>query len=617
MDWCNTPGLYQSPGFSPANWLLPPTPDDGNEEWREICVLPQSPIDHAHPAPTQNQLTSTQAYQQTTLPMPWLANGELKQLDPKLYPGLQCMASEQMKPPTRTLGKRPVSETLDSVVQPASKSLRPAPNYEQNDPDEVVYGEPPHMSLGIVFGRHRCSCGKDYGRAFRLRQHIEVLNGVARYPCLVCGMMFTRQDSLNRHEDSTHKGKKIACPGCNKDFRPDYLPKHLASSKNDTCRVIAHAIYIQANNDMDIDTRLPAENYWLPDLVDTLKQRSSHHNHDQGRSAGSQEAPTPEALAKILLHERPSQNRPLQRSTREPCDLCGMPLGPGEKELIDHISKHSLDFSAKPFRCDECDINFAYQSDLDMHLDAATRKGQCGFKFLHKKYKPCTGHHPQPYVVSFDNDHKRMQEILWAWENCQLRAHRATIARLLAERIQYTQAARHSIANDELTCIAILTRLSIGSIHSFHSVPAWMEYPNKLEIDDLDAEFNSLSLPSGEVEDIKEEAPVIRGRARPESTVLGRGDFDFTMRWENGQLRPVLRKANHTQASSARIEGESNAPGQGNTYVDQVKAMRAPGGFKTRATGVRYRAMAATRYYLTSSRGIEETSELQYVQTAS
>ena len=423
-------------------------------------------------------------------------------------------------------------------------------------------------------------------------------------------------------------GKKIACPGCDTYFRPDYLTSHLRGSKNAKCRVVAHAIYLQSSNDMDIDTRPPAENYWIPNVLETLKQRHLTGRPQQPTLAIQKETPTPEALAKILMDDRPSHTRPLQRRTREPCDLCGLPLGPGEKELIDHIDQHSLDFLKKTFRCDECGINFAYQADLEMHMETAA-KGHCGFSFYHfgersKRGSNCTGHHPQQVSLGHD-DHKRMQQVLWAWENCQLRAHRATIARLLAERLQYTQVARHSIANDEISCIAILSRLSMRSIQSFHSVPARMEYKDKIEIDDLDTEFSALGLLSNETIGSKEESNrPARARARPESTVLGlRNDVvDFTMELDfNGKLKPVLRGAKSSalwRPTAPNSLDDSSSTGPKNTYIEQIRSMGSPGGLKTRASGVRYRATKAyTRYVLPANRSIQETSLVQYANATS
>lgn len=213
---------------------------------------------------------------------------------------------------------------------------------------------------------------------------------------------------------------------------------------------------------------------------------------------------------------------------------------------------------------------------------------------------------------------------MWAWENCQHHAHRATIARLLAERLQYNQAERHSIANDEPSCIAILTRLSIGSIHSFHSVPAWLEYKDKIDVDDLDTDLNGLDLSSSESTGCKEEHnQPVRARTRPESTVLGvRNDVvDFIMGLDsNGKPKPVLRGAKSMALGSSAADSLDKHPFtvQKSTYMEQVKSMRSPGGLKTRASGVRFRARAAyTRYLLPANRNIQETSLVHYADPTS
>lgn len=621
MDWCGTPALYQSPGISPS-WPLPPTPDDSPVECDEISVLPLSPaVPQSRLIVAEIGLATTTAYYHA-LPLPWLADGELKNLNAESYPGLLCVASTDDSVSANALGKRPISWSAYFTQQPPAKAIQSSPNQDElvtqvEEEKDVAYGDL-HVEVTAIVGRHSCSCGKSYTRPFRLRQHIEVQSGKAEHPCLVCGFIFGRLDSLRRHEEVEHKGKKIACPGCNKYFRPDYLPNHLRGSQNAQCRVIAHAIYMQSTGDMDIDIQPPADNFWVPMIAETLKQRMLPGNAGQGGSPTEKELPSPEALVKTLLNGTTSPTRPIQRKTREPCDLCGLPLGPGEQELIEHIGKHSLDFSNKAHRCEECDINFAYYSDLQMHLEAAS-KGHCGFAFCHgretskSKSSLCTGHHPQPVYAMFFDDHKRMEETLWAWENRQLRAHRATIARLLAERIEYTQSARHSIANDEVSCIALLTRLSIGSITSFHSVPAWMEYQDKIDGDDLENEFISMALlPDQADEPTEKDQNQPKPRARPESTVLGLGHntVDFTMEWQNGQFRPVMKQGPSTQWSNDSAPSSSK-----NTYLDQLQAMRSQGGLKTKASGVRNRAKAATLYFLPTSRRAQELSQVQYVTT--
>ena len=345
--------------------------------------------------------------------------------------------------------------------------------------------------------------------------------------------------------------------------------------------------------------------------------------------------PTPEALVKTLLHGKSSQTRRFQRATRESCDLCFLPLGPGEKELIERIGKHSLDFSSKPYRCDDCQIGFAFFSDLQLHYTVAA-KGQCGFRFVHymdtskDESTCCTGHHPPSINKLVYDDHKQMQETLWAWENCQLRAHRTTIARLLAERLHYTQESRHSIANDELSRIVILSRLNIASIDSFRSAPACVKYRDRMDLDDLDAEFNNLAMLQNETSDqTSQDETLYRARARPESTVLGTGAsgmLDFKMEWEGGQLKPVLRKtstshpprsiSDYFQQRSTSLHIKIDPAGSKSTDTDQLRTMRAPAGIKTRASGVRYRAKVATRYFLPINRNLDERASVQYVRAA-
>lgn len=176
--------------------------------------------------------------------------------------------------------------------------------------------------------------------------------------------------------------------------------------------------------------------------------------------------------------------------------------------------------------------------------------------------------------------------------------------------------ARHSIAKDEVSSIAILTHLSIGSIHSFHFVPAWMEYQDKMDIIDLDSDFRELGLTThDEGNHLEQEPPPTRARIRRESTVLGMNydTVNFAMVWKDGKFKPVLKCG---PSFLPQVIGNSTLTGHPNTCVDQVQSMRSPGGLKTRASGVRYRAKAATRYLLPANRLVEKIAQTQYVETA-
>lgn len=600
MEWTTTPELYGSPGFSPPNRPLPPTPDDGLFNCNEIAISSYSPT-----AWQFESSTVATHIEHNGIPMPWLAKGELQTLNPEIHPGLQYMSAASRPRPASVLGKRPVSGSPKYGPQQALKSSRtcpedkaqPATEDEEEEEEDIVYGEP-HMEIGIGDqGKHYCSCGKGYVRASAVRQHIEREAGNARHPCLVCGKIFSRQDIMRRHEDMAHKGKKIPCPGCNKTFRPDFLQSHLNSSRNAKCKVVAHAMYIQSNGDADADTQPQAEKYWIPTVVATLKRGPASEGLRSPKGSNQSKTQTSGTNGGSLLRGLPSQFLRAGRSTQWPCDICGLPFGSNEQELIDHLEKHAFDFDNKAYPCDECQISFAFQGDLDLHLESAN-KGHCGINFSHlasnnfQCTSGCTGngHHP-PKDSHFElvyGNHRRMETTLWAWENCQLRAHQATIARLLAERLHHSVTTRHS-ANDELSCMAILTRLSIGSIHSFHSVPAWVEYADRDDVDELDITLNGLDLvtDAGKNNATHEDLPA-RARARPESTVLGlRNDVvDFTMEWKDGKLTPTPLRLKHPTPSNNK-----------NTYMEQLQSMRSPGGLKTRASGVRFRAKAATRSF--------------------
>ena len=128
----------------------------------------------------------------------------------------------------------------------------------------------PHLDQGILDGKQYCSYGKEYTRAFRLRQHIEVYSSNTEYRCLVCDKTFGRKDSLRRHEDTKHDGGKVACPGCKKCFRMDNFPKHLASAQRESCRVIAQAFYHQANIVTKSNAVFDPKAYWIPSNAEDL-----------------------------------------------------------------------------------------------------------------------------------------------------------------------------------------------------------------------------------------------------------------------------------------------------------------------------------------------------------
>lgn len=93
-------------------------------------------------------------------------------------------------------------------------------------------------------------------------------------------------------------------------------------------------------------------------------------------------------------------------------------------------------------------------------------------------------------MTAVKNDHNLMQLHLWAWEKCQLRAHRVTIERLLEERLEYTTRFAHmSLQDRKLAFMALPPHLSMKSLTSLRSEPRWLKYMDEVDMDDLDAHF--------------------------------------------------------------------------------------------------------------------------------
>lgn len=552
---------------SPPRPPLPPTPDPLDSDCEEI--IDTDTVDDQFFSDLFSGRARGQHNQPVpnfSLPTPWLKNGAV------VLPGI-CSRSRAGELKTDVcifvvcsgVRKRSAPEDSEHRERP-QKTART--NYEAPQPcvadedDDIVYGEP-HADDGIIGGKYCCTCGKAYTKPYALKRHI-VAAGTSRYECAECGKMFGRKDSLRRHDQMEHKGNRISCPGCQRYFRPDYLTKHLASAQRESCRNIAEALYLETYG-LNIDVRPVADRFWIPNVARRVPYRTGGRAVWQDTPDWSHSLEQDvQGLANTLQHYQGIKMRPVLRDKREPCALCGMPLGSNEMELIDHIKHHSLELSTSTYRCDACQIDFKFAADLHLHLEAAAT-GHCGFKFFHVGHDPMrcgSGHHPPCDPKVYYDNHDRMQAMVTTWQGCQFRAHRVAIARLQAELLLYGQYLRHSLGDDELMCMELLSRFSIESIDSFRSVPDWVEFQDKMQTDGPETRPHTGSAPS-----------------QLESTTLS---------------SVSLGSSPETAPSAGTPEGSRN------TYIDQLKAMRSPGGLKSKASGIRYRAKAAKRYLLPS-----------------
>lgn len=67
---------------------------------------------------------------------------------------------------------------------------------------------------------------------FRLRIHLNVHTGECPFVCTICGMSYTRKDSLYSHHRNTHKEKQYACPQCPyRSSRKGKINEHILTHK--------------------------------------------------------------------------------------------------------------------------------------------------------------------------------------------------------------------------------------------------------------------------------------------------------------------------------------------------------------------------------------------------
>lgn len=71
------------------------------------------------------------------------------------------------------------------------------------------------------------------------------------------------------------------------------------------------------------------------------------------------------------LRERSIPQRPIQRDSEEPCDLCGKKIGLSEADVVEHYMRHLTDMDVRAFKCDNGQISFAHEKDLLRHLQSA------------------------------------------------------------------------------------------------------------------------------------------------------------------------------------------------------------------------------------------------------
>ncbi|EME80406.1 uncharacterized protein MYCFIDRAFT_89893 [Pseudocercospora fijiensis CIRAD86] len=276
------------------------------------------------------------------------------------------------------------------------------------------------------------------------------------------------------------------CPECGKMYPASYLPKHLASGLGGCDGMV------QVSNSPPIDP---------------IWQTHTRESNDSGYQSDE-----PGVTDQTMDFVKQLLRQPGSRKDRISCDLCGESFSTCGDALAQHMGDHSLDFTEKRHKCDECRIYFANEKDLERHLQSSNLNQHCGFTFHHNAR--CTGHHPPTYFkAAFVNDHNLMQKHLWAWELCQLRSHRVAIARILAEKLNQMNPTRPMRIQD--------CRRTYASMLPHFSMAATRDSVRELDDQDLtslDKHFSQV------LDEVYPESPLASlgnsGQRRPDSGII-------------------------------------------------------------------------------------------------
>lgn len=381
-----------------------------------------------------------------------------------------------------------------------------------------------HCDLGRdPSGRYCCSCGKSFAASLQLREHVRHCAGITNFPCITCDKIFPTQEKLDRHNAARHNNHEEECPECGDLYQLKDLPKHLSSGFGGCDGMIQASLGPVPEIDpawQCPSNKSPSQHFWIYD-GDLSWNQSRTTARDSKMDEEAEEAPAERTLSFITHILR----RPLSEPDKQKCDLCG-DLFDTDDDLAQHIGEHSLDFAEKRHRCDECLIYFANEKDLDRHLQSANLNHHCGFTFRHNSGL-CRGHHPPTYFKSsLVHDHTLMQKHLWAWELSQLRMHRVTVARLLAERLNRNSSRHMSVQDCRRAYSSLLPHVSIASRDSTSASqpPPPPTTSRWSQESDLDAHFSRIISQTFPEEDSQTLAKILEANEaldiRPDSAVM-------------------------------------------------------------------------------------------------
>lgn len=250
-------------------------------------------------------------------------------------------------------------------------------------------------------------------------------------------------------------------------------------------------------------------------------------------------------VEQTVAHVKNVLRRPISQMCTEACDICGDRFRTGSTEFVQHMGHHSQDFAHKAHKCDECQIFFANEADLERHLQSAELNQHCGFTFRHNE-DTCTGHHrPMHFMASTADDHSLMQKHLWAWERCQYQTNRLSLARVLKQQARKEEAP--AMPAVPLIEVSEEVREEVYGPFVPHFTVAGREdsirwsRDEEADVNEIDAHFSRII---SQVFDANADDREVESRCRPDSAILTPDD-------EDGE--PILDRKSYVDLTALRI----------------------------------------------------------------
>ncbi|CAK3849077.1 Zinc finger with KRAB and SCAN domains 5 [Lecanosticta acicola] len=461
------------------------------------------------------------------------------------------------------------STVADHVVHPITgRRITNSHTTDRHITDRHITDRQLHCDLGRdPSGRYCCSCGKSYSTSFRLREHIKQCAGTAHHPCPTCDNVYETREQLNRHIASRHNNNLESCPECGNLYPAHLLPKHLASGLGGCDGMVQIPMLHMPDIDETHERgtrKSTSQRYWIDD---------DDHRWTNARASARQSFPDSgteeedDVVDQTMSYLRRLLKKPSSRLARDTCDLCGATFSAETDGLARHIGTHSLEFAEKRHKCDDCRIFFANEKDLERHVQSADLNQHCGFTFRHVA-GTCGGHHPPTYFKpSATNDHALMQKHLWAWELAQLRTHRVTVARLLAERLNRTSSKPMTLQDCRRTYDSLLPHVSIASRDSIA--------PESIgDADTLDVQLSRILSEAFPEPDARMLEGIPEAEAAPEirsaSSVVPDGEVKKRVSERRSWMGFATKRKSHSNGGLGRVRAEEGANGHKRTHSGPI-----------------------------------------------